>query len=215
MGTSVTFADLAFMLNGLKVTLILTLVSLAFGTAAGIALGWVRAEAGYLTSAGLGFVLDVPKSVPLLIQFILLNTMSSMFRWGLSSYTIALAILSVYTAAFCAEIVRGAILSVPQQTRKAARSLGMTYWQSLLWIVRPIAFRFALPSWTGLSLVVMKDTALVLWIGIIELLRSTQIVVGRTQEPFFVLLICGALYFAISAPLSYASRRIESKWGIR
>jgi ABC-type amino acid transport system permease subunit len=91
-------------------------------------------------------------------------------------------------------------------TRRAARSLGMTWWQDMRYIVAPLATRVSLPSWIGLTLGVMKDSALVLWLGLIELLRASQILVTRLQEPLFILLMCGAIYFVISLPIARFGR---------
>ena len=64
----------------------------------------------------------------------------------------------------------------------------------------------------GLALGLMKDSSLVLWIGVIELLRSSQIVVTRTQQPLLVLAIAGAIYFAISFPIARAGSWLERRW---
>jgi len=58
----------------------------------------------------------------------------------------------------------------------------------------------------------MKDSALVLWLGIIELLRASQIIVTRLQEPMLILLIAGAIYFAISFPIARLGGHLERKW---
>jgi polar amino acid transport system permease protein len=79
-------------------------------------------------------------------------------------------------------------------------------------VVFPMALRVALPSWIGLTLSVLKDSALVLWLGIIELLRSSQILVTRLQEPMTILLITGAIYFALSFPIARLGGRLEKRW---
>ena len=58
----------------------------------------------------------------------------------------------------------------------------------------------------------MKDSALVLWLGLIELLRASQILVTRLQEPLFILLICGAFYFIISFPIARLGGYLERRW---
>ncbi len=58
----------------------------------------------------------------------------------------------------------------------------------------------------------MKDTALVLWLGIIELLRASQILVTRLQEPLFILMIAGAIYFLMSFPIARLGDRLEARW---
>ena len=95
---------------------------------------------------------------------------------------------------------------------EAARSLGMTWGQDLTQIVFPMALRVGLPSWIGLTLGVMKDSALVMWLGIIELLRASQILVTRLQEPMFILLVTGAIYFALSFPIARLGSRLEKRW---
>ena len=79
-------------------------------------------------------------------------------------------------------------------------------------IVYPIALRVSLPSWVGLTLGVMKDTSLVLWIGIVELLRTSQVVVTRIQEPLLVLMLCGLIYFLMSYPISRFGAYLETRW---
>lgn len=120
--------------------------------------------------------------------------------------------LTFYTAAYCAEIVRGAIDAVPTTTRRAARSLGMTWWQDMSHIVTPLAVRVALPSWIGLALGVMKDSALVYIVQVTELLKATQILITRLQEPLILLMICGLFYFVISFPLARLGGYLERRW---
>jgi hydroxyproline transport system permease protein len=210
--TDFTLTDLLFMLHGAGVTLALTFWAVLGGTLLGLALGVVRATAPRWINAAVGAVLDVFRSIPLLIQFILANSFKSIIGLDVSAFTVACVMLAFYTAAYCTEIVRGGMLAVPATTRRAARSLGLTWWQDLRHIVFPIALRVGLPSWTGLTLGVMKDTALVLWIGIVELLRSSQVIVTRIQEPLLVLTICGIIYFAMSFPISRLGAHLETKW---
>src|SRR6185295_18151491 len=104
------------------------------------------------------------RSVPLLIQLVLVNSFIPMFGLKMTPFAVSCLVLAVYTSAYCSEIVRGGVLAVPLTTRRAARSLGMSWAQDMIEIVYPIALRIMLPSWIGLTLGVMKDTALVGWI---------------------------------------------------
>jgi polar amino acid transport system permease protein len=210
--TDFTPTDFVFMLKGAGMTLALTFWAVLGGTAMGLVFGVLRAIAPRWINAVLGALLDVFRSVPLLIQFILANSFKSILGLDWSAFTVACVMLAIYTSAYCTEIVRAGMLAVPATTRRAARSLGMSWAQDLRWIVFPIALRVSLPSWTGLVLGVMKDTALVLWIGVVELLRSSQVIVTRIQEPLLVLTICGLIYFAMSFPISRLSTYLETRW---
>jgi His/Glu/Gln/Arg/opine family amino acid ABC transporter permease subunit len=210
--TSFTLNDLWFMIKGAGTTLLLTFWAVLGGTLLGAAFGLARASSPWWLNAPIGFVLDIFRSVPLLIQFVLANSFKSIIGLNWGPFTVGCVVLAAYTAAYCTEIVRAGILAVPVTTRRAARSLGMTWRQDLTSIVFPIALRVALPSWIGLSLGVMKDTALVLWIGIVELLRSAQIIVTRIQEPLFVLSLAGLIYFVMSFPIARLGARLEKRW---
>ena len=211
--TSLTAADFIFLAKGAGMTIIVTLISVALGTILGIAFGVIRYQVGPWWAAPVTFVLDVFRSIPLLIQLVLANAFLGMvLKLQLSGFVVACGVLTFYTAAYCAEIVRGGIEAVPLTTRRAARSLGLTWWQDMREIVMPLATRVALPSWIGLALGVMKDSALVYVVQVTELLKSTQILITRLQEPLLLLMICGAFYFLISFPLARFGGYLERRW---
>ena len=104
-------------------TLLVTAISVVLGTILGVIFGVFRTQVGPVWAAPLTFVLDVFRSIPLLIQLVLANAfMGMVLRLQLSGFTIACGVLTLYTAAYCAEIVRGAIGAVPATTRRAAVS---------------------------------------------------------------------------------------------
>ena len=211
--TALTTADFVFLAKGAGMTILVTLISVAAGTVLGIVFGVFRYQVGPVWAAPLTFVLDLFRSIPLLIQLVLANAfIGTILRINISGLTVACIVLSMYTAAFCCEIVRGGIDAVPATTRRAARSLGMTWAQDMAQIVLPLATRIALPSWIGLALGVMKDSALVYVVQVTELLKSTQILITRLQEPLLLLLICGAFYFIISFPLARFGGYLEKRW---
>ena len=210
--TALTFNDLLFLAKGAGMTLAVTAVSVAAGTGMGVIFGVIRAQFGPYWSAPLTFVLDIFRSVPLLIQLVLANAFQAIAKFGWEPFTTSCVVLSLYTAAYCTEIVRGGIDAVPGTTRRAARSLGLTWAQDMRYVVAPLATRVSLPAWIGLTLGVMKDSALVLWLGLTELLKSSQILVTRLQEPLFILLICGAIYFLISFPIARLGGYLERRW---
>lgn len=210
--TGLTLNDLWFMMKGAGVTLAITFFAVTGGTVMGVAFGVLRSHVSPWATLPLVFVLDIFRSVPLLIQLILANAFQAIAGLQISPFTTSCVVLALYTSAYCTEIVRGAIDAVPPVTRRAARSLGLTWGQDLTQIVFPMALRVGLPSWIGLTLGVMKDSALVMWLGIIELLKSSQIIITRLQEPMLILLIAGAIYFALSFPIARLGGRLEKRW---
>ncbi len=211
--TALSAADLVFLAKGAGMTIVVTAISVVLGTLLGIVFGIFRFQVGPWWAAPVTFVLDVFRSIPLLIQLVLANAFLGMvLKLKMSGFTVACGVLTLYTAAYCAEIVRGGVEAVPATTRRAARSLGMTWLQDMRYIVLPLATRVALPSWIGLALGVMKDSALVYIVQVTELLKSTQILITRLQEPLLLLMICGAFYFIISFPIARFGGYLEKRW---
>ncbi|NWB51179.1 amino acid ABC transporter permease [Pseudomonas gingeri] len=209
--TSFSWNDLLFLLSGAWVTLQLTFWAILLGSAAGLLFGLLRALLPR-ASLPLAWVLDAFRSVPLLIQFVLFNSLKSIVGLNISAFSVGCIVLGVYTAAYFTEIVRGGVLSVPLTLRRASRSLGLSFLQDLRWIVLPMATRVAFPGWLNLVLGVMKDTALVMWIGIVELLRASQTIVTRIQEPLLVLCIAGLIYYVMSLVVARLGARLERRW---
>lgn len=210
--TAFQASDLWFLTEAAGRTLLISVLAISIGTLMGCIFGWLLSLTRAVGDATLGVVLDVFRSVPLLIQLILFYNFFPIIGFNLDPFAAGTVVLTFYTSALVAAVARGGIDSVPVTTRRAARSLGMTYWQDLRYIVWPIGLRAVLPSWTGVALGVLKDSALVSVLGYVELLRASQILTTRTQEPFLILVIVGAFYFALSFPISRLSARLEKRW---
>lgn len=209
--TSFAITDLQFMLAGAWVTLKLTLWAMLIGTASGLVFGLLRAFLPRMT-APLAWLLDIFRCVPLLIQFVLFNSFNSIAGLNWTAFAVGCLVLGIYCASYCTEIVRSGVLAVPSNVIRAARSLGLTFLQTLRHIVLPMAARVSFPGWINLVLSLMKDTSLVLWIGIIELLRASQTIVTRIQEPILVLCIAGSIYYVMSWSVARIGTMVEKRW---
>lgn len=204
--------DFFYMVKGLGISLTITFWSIIFGTILGVIFGFIRSISGIIVNFFIGAILDIFRSIPLLIQLILINALSSILKLGFNPFEVSCFVLAIYTSAYVTETVRSGLLSVPIPFIKSSRSLGLSYSQTLKEITFPLALRVSFPAWVGVTLGVFKDTSLVLWIGIIELLKSSQIIITRTQEPILILTIAGILYFAVSFCFTRIANILEKKW---
>ena len=202
-------SDIWFLTEAAGRTLLISGLSIPIGTVLGIFFGWVLSVSRWTGASSLGLVLDVFRSVPLIIQLLLFFNFFPIIGIPLDPFQAGTVVLIFYTSALVAAVARGGIEAVGSTTRRAARSLGMTYWQDLRYIVFPIGLRAVLPAWTGVALGVLKDSALVSVIGYVELLRASQILITRTQQPFLILAVVGAFYFALSFPIARIMERLE------
>ncbi len=210
--TAFQLSDIWFLGEAAGRTLLIAALSIPGGTILGIFFGWVLSVSRWAGAGSLGLILDVFRSVPLIIQLILFFNFFPIVGIPLDPFEAGTVVLVFYTSALVAAVARGGIEAVETTTRRAARSLGMTYWQDLRYIVFPIGLRAVLPAWTGVALGVLKDSALVSVIGYVELLRASQILIIRTQQPFLIFAVVGAFYFALSFPIARIMERLELKW---
>lgn len=209
-----TTNDFWLMVQGAGITFVLTIISGVIGTFMGFLVGWARTTRNKVFYHLLGAYVDVIRSIPLIIQFVLFNSFMAIAGYPMDPFTSGIITLSIYISGYVAEVVKAGIESVPAVTRKAARGLGMTYYQDFFFIVLPIGMRTVFPSWTGLMLGLMKDTSLIAVLGATppELLRSSQIIINRIQEPLMILLGAGAFYFIMCYVITALAGRYEKAW---
>lgn len=204
--------DLWFMAQAAWRTLVISALSIALGTVLGVICGWLLHEGRIWATLLLAPVLDAFRSVPLIIQLVLFYNFAPIIGLNLDPFLSGVLVLTLYTAALVANVAQGGMQAVGVPMRRAARSLGMSYWQDLRYVVFPIGARAVFPSWVGVALGVMKDSALVSVLGYVELLRASQILITRTQEPLLIIAIAGAFYFALSYPVSRYAAKLEQRW---
>jgi len=209
--STLTYYDLEFLLEGLLRTVYISAVAITIGTFFGIIFGYLKSNANFFTEIFLSGFLDILRSVPLIIQFILFYSFMGILEIDISIFWVGAIVLSAYTSAFVTEVVRAGIDSVPQTTRRAARSLGLSYWQDYRYIVFPLGIRTVFPSWISIVLSVIKDSALVSVIGYLELLKTTEELISKTQEALLLLIGVGFFYFIISYPISLYAAHLERK----
>ncbi len=212
--TPLSWNDTGFILTGVLNTVYISVVAIAVGSLLGLATGFIRSISNHYVNLFMGAFLDILRTVPLIIQLVLFSTYVGVIGHPLNPFVSGSIILSLYTMAFMSEVFRAGFESVSDSMRIAARSLGMGYWQSLRYVVLPIGMRTVFPSWVGVSLSVIKDSALVSVIGYMELLRTSEQLISRTQQPLEILLGVGLFYFIISYPLSLFGRQVERKMAI-
>jgi polar amino acid transport system permease protein len=210
--TGFQLSDVFFLAEAAGRTLLISAVAIGIGTILGCLFGWALYELRFWGAATLGVVLDAFRSVPLIIQLILFFNFFPIVGFALDPFVAGSIVLSLYAGALVANVARGGIEAVGLPMRRAARSLGMSYLQDLRYVVLPIGLRAVFPAWVGVALGVLKDSALVSVLGYVELLRASQILITRTQEPILILSVAGAFYFALSYPISKFSTRLEGKW---
>ncbi|MGY3747103.1 amino acid ABC transporter substrate-binding protein/permease [Vagococcus salmoninarum] len=200
------------LLKGLGYTLLITFASFIIATIIGILFGLMSvSEIGLLRGIASLYV-TIIRGIPLYVFALFIYLGISNFAGIKMDPVIAgIITLSLNAGAYIAEIVRGGINAVPAGQTEAARSLGLPYSKTMAKIILPQAFKIMIPSFINQFVITLKDTSILSAIGILELLRSGQIIMARNLQAFKVLLIISIMYLVVITLLTSLSKRIERK----
>ena len=128
---------------------------------------------------------------------------------GVPALATGAAALGIVSGAYQAEVYRGAYLALPRGELEAARAVGMTRFLMFRRIVAPQVLRYAVPGLGNVWQLVLKESALISVVGLVELLRQSQIGAGSTRTPFPFYITAGALYLAITTISTWGFARLE------
>ncbi len=201
---------LIYLLQGVGVTLSVTLIALGLGFVLGTASAVLRVYGGPVLSRVGAAYSTIVRGVPVVVVIFILYFVIARFV-DLSPFLSGALALGFATGAYQCEIFRGAILAVPPGQMVAARAIGMSRWRAIRFIILPQALRLAVPAWTNEVTLVLKDSTLVYVIGVPEILRRAQYVSARTLQALLAFgaaaLIYLAMTFIASQFLSLVERR--------
>jgi len=202
---------LLFLVEAMRLTLLLFAVGLVGGSLAGAALALLATLPSKSANRAARSVIYVVQGIPLVV--LLFIAYFGLTTLGLKVPPLAGAALALtlFAGAFLGEIWRGAIAAVPGGQWQSAAALGLRWRQAMRLVVAPQAVRAAIPPTVGFLVQLMKNTSLASLIGYIEVTRAGQLVSNATFSPLPVFLTVAALYFAVCFPLSRAARMLETR----
>ena len=209
------------LLAGVPVTLTLVVSSLLLGFVFAVILAQMRLSGNLLLSNLAYAYVYVFRSTPLLVQIFLIYYGSGQFREPLESvglwyflrepYFCAILALTMNTAAYTAEIIRGGILSVPWGQLEAGRAIGMSGATLFRRIVFPVAVRQALPAYGNEIILMVKSTSLASTITLLEVTGIAKKIIAETFQPMEVFIIAGAIYLTMNFIVTRGVQWLEVK----
>ncbi|MEM7496594.1 MAG: amino acid ABC transporter permease [Pseudomonadota bacterium] len=201
-------------LEGMGVTVALSVLIVLAGTALGLGLATLRALSPLAVRALVIGYADIFRALPPLVLILIAYFGLPSVGVFLSSFLVLFAVLTLVLAAFAEEIFWAGIASVPKGQWEAARSTGLRRGATLIWIVLPQAVRLAIPPLTNRAIAVTKMTALGTVIGVSDILNqatTAQSFSGNASP----LLLAAVAYIAIFLPLVILSRWLETRFAWR
>jgi len=198
--------------KALGMTVEVTFISLILATVLGIVFCLFKLSRFGLLKGFANVYISIIRGTPLIVQILFIYfglPMALHFTWSIIPASVV--IMSLNAGAYMTELIRGGIEAVDKGQLEAARSLGLTYGQSLKKIILPQAFRLMLPSIINQFIITLKDTSLLSILGLRELTQNTKIIVANNMEAFKMYAIVGIYYWVIVTILSAVAKMIERR----
>lgn len=206
--------------SGLLLTLVLAIVGIVASFPLGVLLALGRRSDLPIVKVLCTAYIETIRGVPLISVLFMSQLMLPLFlpeALRIGTVTRALTGMTLFSAAYTAENVRGGLASVPRGQYEAARAVGLSEFLVMGLVVLPQALRAVIPAIVGQFISLFKDTSLVVIVGLLDLLGIAKAVTG--QREFIglqreVYAFAGALYFVFCFAMSFGSRRLEQTLGV-
>ncbi|MBP1999836.1 polar amino acid transport system substrate-binding protein [Paenibacillus shirakamiensis] len=197
---------------GIKYTLLLSVLGVIFGFVIGLFIALLRMNRiAVLRWVGMAYI-EVLRGTPMLLQlFIIHYGLAISLGINFTALESGIITLSINSSAYLAEIFRAGIQGVDRGQMEAARSLGMTHTQSFKTIILPQAIKSVLPAIGNEFITIIKESSIVSFIGVADLMFQTQVVRGLTFAALNPLIIAGIIYFILTFGLSKLLGLLERK----
>ncbi len=199
------------LLSGLKVTLLLGLVSIVAGLVLGLFIALIRLYAARPISIVAKIYIDVFRSVPLLVLLIVVYYALPFVGLRMSPFMSAATALTLVSGAYTAEIFRAGIEAIPRGQFEASQALGLSYRHMMSDVVLPQAIRIVIPPLTNNCINVIKDTALASVVAMPDLLKQATQAQALEANPT-PLIVAALMYIALLWPLVILVGRLEKRF---
>jgi polar amino acid transport system permease protein len=209
---------------GLWITLQISVIATILGVIIGIIGGLARISSNPALRWTSIIYVEIIRGSPLMVQILIwyfvlgtvINQLLAAYGLGrLPAFWYGVASLACFAGAYVTEIVRSGIQSIHRGQTEAARSLGMSYAQSMFHIILPQALRRILPPLAGQFISLIKDSSLLGMIAIRELTKAAREAVTVSLQPFEVFFLAAALYLVLTFTLSMLVQRLEKRMAIQ
>ncbi len=211
--------------NGIQLTMLISVISIVLGTMVGVTVYWLKTSSlaigkVYPTRVVAFAFIEIMRGTPVLLQVLVAYVLVSMspstarLPSNMTAIIASIAAISLNASVYIAEIVRAGIQSVPRGQMEAARSLGMPHLLAMREIIMPQAIKNILPAIGNEFVAVIKGSSMAYVLGIAELTFSAKVVQGATYKGLEPLLISALFYlvltFSMGRLINWAERRMKA-----
>jgi len=200
------------LMSGVKLTIVITLGGLFFGFIIGTVAGLMKLSRSVPVQKLAGAYVETIRGTPLIVQVMFLYFGLPMaLGTRIPPITAGIVAIAFNSVAYIAEIVRGAVQSIDTGQNEAGRSIGLTRLQTMLYVIWPQAFRRMIPPLGNQFIISLKDTSLLVVIGVAELTRVGQEIIAVNFRAFEVWLTVGLVYLTMTLSIAKVLKITETR----
>lgn len=202
----------SFFLKGIKITILISLIGVALGSILGAFVALMKLSKIKIISWIASIYIEILRGTPMLVQvFIVFFGITAALGLDISALVCGTIALVINSSAYIAEIIRAGINAVDKGQMEAAHSLGLNYRQTMKSVIMPQAIKNILPALGNEFVTLIKESSIVLTIGVGEIMFNAQVVQGISFDPFTPLIVAAALYFVLTFVLTRIMNMIEGR----
>ena len=203
---------LPILLMGAGVTIEITAFSVAIGFFIGLFVGIARISQFKILRIMAAVYADCIRGTPLLVQiFLIYFALPMAIGQRVEPFIAAVAACGINSGAYVSEIFRAGIQAIDVGQMEAGRSLGLTWWQTMRFIILPQAFKNILPPLGNEFIAMLKDSSLVSVIGFEDLTRRGQLIIAQTYGSFEIWMTVAVLYLIMTMAISRIVAFLEKR----
>lgn len=198
-------------MNTIEISVSSIVLGTLLGTIVGLALVYGPLPIRYLCR----IYIDIMRGTPVLVLVLATFYMPAVIGLKTGSFIAGIIALTLFCGSHVAEILRGALQSIPRGQTEAGRSIGLTFPQTLLYVLLPQAMRLILPTWINTGVELVKASTLLSVIGVGELLLKTQEIIARNSMTMEFYLLAGGIYLILNFAIERLGKAVERRVAFR
>ena len=202
---------LPILLQGVKLTVLVTIGSLVLSTLLGLVWALMRVSGIKLLDVSARIIVNFIRGIPIIVQLFYIYFVMPDFGVTLSALQAAIIGLGIAYSAYQAENFRAGIEAIDHGQIEAAQSIGMGWWMVMRRVVLPQAFKIVLPPYGNVMIMLLKDSSQASTITVAELALQGKLIASSTFKNTSVFTLVAILYLCMSLPLMYLVSRLEKR----
>ncbi len=195
------------LLSGLQMTLQVSIQGIIGGTLLGIVVASVRSTPGLFFQRLATSYIEIVRNVPLIVKIFYFY-----YVLGLDALPAGMVGLSIHQSGYISDVITSGLRSIPREQTESARVLGHSYPQIFSYVLLPQLLRIAIPPMTSQYIEVVKNSSIVMFLGIAELTWQTQQIEFETARGYVAAGIATLLYLGIALTISALMSLAQWKW---